>query len=343
MNATLLTLSFLLLCATLAAAQPQRKLHQMQRPQHLHPKQQHAAEKPPSPTQQQQQQQDDEMSQTILFAGNRVAGWLYAESFTMDMSSTIDVMGQSTDMTAHMNMESTTQAVDLPQGGQEIHIDIKSVQYSTDLGDLVSVTCDTKATPSDQAEPICQPFYGLLVHVHTVVDDHGNLAAPTDPQDTHFQQSKAVEHFKAESRLLQFIPTHPIKVGDVWASSQDLHDLGHFEGTVQLKGFDNNTPQNNPCAIISITGTLDIDFEAVLDKYDLGQGGMISPQDLKITDSILSAQTCWDNAAKMPTWSKTEMQFVMHMTNPMDPAAPPITMPIQETIHTTCRVVQQMP
>ena len=99
------------------------------------------------------------------------------------------------------------------------------------------------------------------------------------------------------------------------------------------KGMD---AEHGDCALVSIVGTLDIDFQALTDKMGSQMSGM-GQDDISITNSVMAAKTCWDDESKLTVWSQTDMSFTMHMANPMDPQED-LAMPIQETIRTTCEI-----
>ena len=58
-----------------------------------------------------------------------------------------------------------------------------------------------------------------------------------------------------------------------------------------------------------------------------------------ITDALMSAKVCWDDDSKMAVWGETDLQFTMHMDNPMD-STETLDMPVHEVMKTTCAIKQ---
>ena len=97
--------------------------------------------------------------------------------------------------------------------------------------------------------------------------------------------------------------------------------------------------KENDCVIISMAGDLEIDFQALSEKMgDQMQGA--TEADIHVTDSKMTGKTCWDNEAKMATWTETHMMLKMHMKNPSEPENE-LEVPIREVIKTTCQVKER--
>ena len=269
----------------------------------------------------------------IFDTGNRQSGWTYEESFDMDMTTTITMMGQTMDMTITMQLDSETTAEDLPQGGQTVHFTIERLAYTANTG-MINLSCDTASVPRNEADDVCDGFYDLVTDMTFVVDDEGHIAE-SSAEDELVKSSGAADQLQATARLLGFIPKHPIQVGESWDSSMDLDGLGYFEGTSKFLGLDKDLG----CAIVSTVGDLDIDFQALMEKMGDQMQGM-AEEDVQILDSRMAAKTCWDNEAKMMAWSQTDMSFELHMPNPLDEENE-LVMPVTEVIKTTCKVKEQ--
>ena len=268
---------------------------------------------------------------SIFSLGNRPAGFTYHETLDMDMISSLTIMGQSNEMKMNMQVESDTTVQDLPEGGQSIHAVTEHILVSSEMAGF-QFQCDTDI-PQNQADGLCDPFYELVgTDLDFVVDDRGQLAEA--PEGVHDSASKQVQ---ATARLLEFIPDeHPVRVGESWYTSKSVAGLGYFEGTSDFHGWEEHE-DGSKCAIISTTGTLDIDMKELYQTMGDQLAGV--GDKFTITDALMSAKVCWDDDSKMAVWGETDLQFTMHMDNPMD-STETLDMPVHEVMKTTCAIKQ---
>ena len=281
-----------------------------------------------------EEEYEQDVAPVVIFnTGNRRSGWTYFETFDLDSTTEFEMMGEKKEMTISMQMDSETVAQDLPQGGQEVHMTIERVAYSSDTG-MINLNCDTEQD-KDDAEAWCKPFYDLLADMTFTVDDKGLISDSTAEQKM-VKKTGAAEHLKASARLLNFIPARPIKQGESWDNSMELDGLGYFEGSATFLGKD----KENDCVVISIAGDVEVDFDALMERMGADQLQGVKEGDIRMTNSVMAAKMCWNDEAKMAAWTETNMDYTLHVKNPANPQQE-VDMPMKELIKTSCQVKKE--
>lgn len=277
-------------------------------------------------------------------AATRPGGFVYIDVMDVASVTEMEIAGQHIDSSTNMHVESEMKVTDLTTGGKAICTDVKRFSMSIESLGAQILSCDTEDR-NTKSQDECAPLFALVGQSsHFVIDDEGTVAAADygaleddmEESSSSSGSSSALtkagpsEQLAQTSRLLKFIPSHPVLPGDKWDASVDMGANGNFEGTSTLLGF--KIYNGHDCAVISTAGSLYIDAQTMADS--MGMEGFMS--DVNIRDATMKTTMYWDNTAKLARWSETALSMIIEMKNPFDESK--MSVPVDEVITNTADV-----
>lgn len=278
--------------------------------------------------------------EAILEVNRRKGGVTYLDTFTIHTDSDIEMFGKHVTSIVDMSMKMESTVEDLAEGGQAVDAIIKSVEMSMSTPPSLEIACNTETDDTEEASPACLPLYSMVgTSNHYVVDDEGNIAEssedePTEEANNPLGNLQPSNQMEQTSRLLQLVPSHPVKPGESWDASADMGDMGSFVGDGTLVGYKNY--EGTDCAVIQTEGLLTVDIAKAAAAMG-GGGATPGAMDLGVEDGATMTSTMYyDYAACLPVWSETEVEMVMTMPNPISDER--MEIPVHEIVQTVTEI-----
>ena len=263
---------------------------------------------------------DKDRADEIFSPGVRAEG-SYVDSFEIASDIEMDILGEATNLINKMDIENTVVVKDLPSGVHSIDMEVSSFHYSMEGLPTGNMECDSE---DDESSQICDTLFDVIfVAHHFEVDDNGKIASQTTSVSTQHSASKIHpdKQLLHTSRNLEFIPTHAVAPGETW-EVETSDEFGTFTGTATLDGY--KEQDGHDCAVITVSGSLQLNKEALMDEMQ-GMGGA---GNLDVTDAITTATIVWDNEVKLARWSTFSQSFTLSMENPFDRSK--MTLPVHQ-------------
>lgn len=269
-----------------------------------------------------EQQVDTKRDAVVLETGAVTTG-TYVDSMNMHMTMEQTISGQKYSTVMDMSFECDKTVVAVAGGGREV--DTKITRVSMDVAAMGQhMHCDSKEATTNEA---CQPLTEVVgTSQHFVIDDEGQIAQQSggnvDPAAGNVSPAQQLEE---TSRLLKFMPTHPVAPGDSWDASVDMPGMGSFTGKATLRGYIDY--EGHDCAVLVSEGIMKLDIQKAIEKMGLNTPGI---KDITVSDVDLTTAMYWDNEIKIMRWASITESFVMEMPNPMDGSK--MTVPVDEAV-----------
>jgi len=269
-------------------------------------------------------------------AGTRKSGFTYIDTMDMEMNQHVELGGQQLDITSNVHMENEVIVEDIVSGGKSIDTTTKRIKFASSSGMGHPLVCDSLSPSLQSQEFICQDIFKLVgTSSHFVVDDQGVVAEGTEEASKESPLAKVgpSQQLEQTSRLLQYIPFHPIEPGESWDASADLGELGSFSGTAKLLGYKDH--EGYDCAMISVSGSLHIDAQVIADQLkQTGFGGAV--KGLSISDAAMTTLILWDNEMQLVRWSEQTASYTVGMDSPFGGAK--MNIPVEQVAITSSKV-----
>lgn len=113
-----------------------------------------------------------------------------------------------------------------------------------------------------------------------------------------------------------------------------MGDIGTFTADGFLQGY---TDYNDiDCAVIYLTGTLDMDMKKAMEM--MGGGDIPGAEGITVSDATMDTTIYYDYDSSLIRWSQATINMVITMPNPMSPGGSPITVPTNEVVTTTTNI-----
>jgi hypothetical protein len=254
-------------------------------------------------------------------------------------------------------VETTKTVQDLQQQQQQKQWDIVTTRLRTDTQIMGMVThCDTQESSPPLACAALAASAGMKMSF--VIAANGTVVSEVDT-DAHGHITKnarttagAPDAVQTVDNNLQYLPLHPVNIGDEWESRFELSNVGDYVGRTTLAGTTpcdapsasssasssssssskkkkNSSSSSSTCAVLTSSGAIYMDVRAMADRF--GSIG-IDPSMLSIVDGTVSITLYWNDPLAYFAYLEAQFDFTIQITFPGDPVA---RIPVHERITQT--------